>query len=270
MLTAPTEVPPPVEQEEPALATAELELGGMHCSACATRIQKSLGRLPAVASASVNLATTRAFVSYDPGRLTRDELCRAVADVGYSASPVDAATGSADRDSDHWGLRAALSWPLAIAALIVSLAAPETAIAGWTVLILGIAVEFAGGWPFLRDSARLLRHGATSMDTLIAAGHPGRAGGQRRRGHRAGRASPPPGRQWRLRRPPPRCDGPPHRVHPGDRKGDRVEGPGPGGPGHALPPLPPPADGAGGLRRGRRCRRAGGAGERSGRRAWSG
>ena len=170
MLTAPTEVPPPVEQDEPALVTAELELGGMHCSACATRIQKSLGKLPAVASASVNLATTRAFVSYDPAQLNRDELCRAVADVGYSATPVDAATTSADRDSDHWGLRAAISWPLAIAALVVSLAAPETAAAGWTVLVLGIAVEFAGGWPFLRDSARLLRHGATSMDTLIALG----------------------------------------------------------------------------------------------------
>ena len=79
-------------------------------------------------------------------------------------------TTSPDSDADHWGLRAAISWPLAIAALIVSLAAPETALAGWTVLILGIAVEIAGGWPFLRDSARLLRHGATSMDTLIALG----------------------------------------------------------------------------------------------------
>jgi Cu+-exporting ATPase len=67
MLTAPTEVPSPGQQDEPALVTAELELGGMHCSACATRIQKSLGRLPAVASASVNLATTRASVSYDRG-----------------------------------------------------------------------------------------------------------------------------------------------------------------------------------------------------------
>jgi heavy metal translocating P-type ATPase len=170
MLTAPTEVPSPGQQQEPALVTTELELGGMHCSACATRIQKSLGRLPAVASASVNLATTRAFVTYDPERLDRDELCQAVVDVGYSASPVDVTTTPADRDSDHWGLRAALSWPLAIAALVVSLAAPETALAGWTVLILGIAVEIAGGWPFLRDSARLLRHGATSMDTLIALG----------------------------------------------------------------------------------------------------
>ena len=142
----------------------------MHCGACATRIQRSLGRLPAVASASVNLATTRAFVSYDPGRLDQDDLCRRGSAMGYSRLAGRPGDRRHDEDSDHWGMRAAISWPLAIAALVVALAAPETAIAGWTVLALGIIVEIAGGWPFLRDSARLLRHGATSMDTLIALG----------------------------------------------------------------------------------------------------
>ncbi len=170
MLTAPPEASPPTEPDELTLATAELELGGMHCSACAARIQRSLGKLPAVASASVNLATTRAFVSYDPERLSTDELCQAVTETGYTASPVDPEAGATHQSSDHWGLRAAISWPLAIAALVVALAGPETATAGWTVLILAVAVEIAGGWPFLRDSARLLRHGATSMDTLIALG----------------------------------------------------------------------------------------------------
>jgi cation transport ATPase len=56
--------------------------------------------------------------------------------------------------SDHWGVRAAISWPLAMAALVVALAAPEeSATAGWTVLILAIVVEIAGGWPFLRTTA---------------------------------------------------------------------------------------------------------------------
>jgi heavy metal translocating P-type ATPase len=144
----------------------------MHCSACATRIQKTLGRLPAVASASVNLATTRAFVAYDPALLDTDQLCRAVSDVGYTAAPVaeDDQPGRPQADPDHWLVRAAISWPLAIAALVVALAGPESSAAGWTVLALAIAVELAGGWPFLRDSARLLRHGATSMDTLIALG----------------------------------------------------------------------------------------------------
>ncbi len=171
MSTASDVASPEVARNELHRATVELELGGMHCSACATRIQKTLGKLPAVASASVNLATTRAFVSYDPTLLDTERLCRAVSEVGYTAAPVvDDRAGGDSADPDHWLARALISWPLALVALGVALAAQESAAAGWTVLFLAVVVEFAGGWPFLRDSARLLRHGATSMDTLIALG----------------------------------------------------------------------------------------------------
>ena len=68
------------------------------------------------------------------------------------------------------GLRAAISWPLALVALAVALFAPENSGSGWAVLVLAVIVELAGGWPFLRSAARLLRHGGTSMDTLIAVG----------------------------------------------------------------------------------------------------
>ncbi len=170
MVTTPTEVPEHLAQDH-ELATAELDLGGMHCSACATRIQRSLGKLPAVASASVNLATHRAFVSYDPDLVGDDDLVAAVTAVGYTASPVSTEAPSAGpSDPDHWMVRMVISWPLALAAMAVALFAPETATPSWIVLILAIAVEIAGGWPFLRNAARLLRHGATNMDTLIALG----------------------------------------------------------------------------------------------------
>ena len=171
MLTPTSEAAPLVEQKDSPLATAELELGGMHCSACASRIQRALGRLPAVASASVNLATTRAYVAYDPARLNPEELCGAVSDTGYTATPViHGISDTSNRDPDHWDLRVLISWPLSVIAVLVALAGPESATAGWTVLVLAIVVEIVGGWPFLRDAARLLRHGATSMDTLIALG----------------------------------------------------------------------------------------------------
>jgi heavy metal translocating P-type ATPase len=171
MLTADSGATSLLEQDGPSVATAELEVGGMHCSACATRIQRALGRLPAVASASVNLATTRAYVAYDPARLDPEGLCRAVSETGYTATPiVRGRSVEANRDPDHWDLRVMVSWPLSVLALLVALAGPESATAGWTVLLLALVVEIVGGWPFLRDSARLLRHGATSMDTLIALG----------------------------------------------------------------------------------------------------
>ncbi len=170
MVTSPPVAAPTPATTTPGSSTTELELGGMHCGACATRIERSLNRLPGVASASVNLATARAFVSYDPRRAGPDDLCDAVVSAGYDAVPVAAGRRPETADPDHWVLRATISWPLALLALAVSLSAAETAAAGWTVLLLAAAVEIAGGWPFLRNAARLLRHGATNMDTLIALG----------------------------------------------------------------------------------------------------
>jgi heavy metal translocating P-type ATPase len=143
----------------------------MHCSACATRIERALADQPAVLSASVNLATNRAFVTYDAAGIGPVDLCAVVSAVGYGAAESDAApVGTRAGDPDHWTLRTAISWPAAVAGLLVALLAPQDATAGWVVLGLGIFVEVAGGWPFLRTAARLLRHGATSMDTLIAVG----------------------------------------------------------------------------------------------------
>jgi len=171
VLTAPTDSAAAAPEDAAAVATVELTLGGMHCNACATRIERALADQSAVLSASVNLATNRAFVTYDATAATTDDLCATVSTVGYSA--VAARDDGAPRpreDPDHWGIRAAVSWPLALVALGVALFAPQNAVSGWIVLSLAVVVEVAGGWPFLRASARLLRHGATSMDTLIAVG----------------------------------------------------------------------------------------------------
>ena len=167
--TSATDVRP---REPNELVTSELAIGGMHCASCAQRVQRSLRDVPAVASAAVNLATERAYVTFDPAGISTDDLCHAVVVGGYSAEPAPAGTFVVDEpvDRDGWRWRAIASWPLALAALFVALFAPETATSGWVVLLLGIAVQIVGGWPFMRTSARLLRHGATSMDTLITLG----------------------------------------------------------------------------------------------------
>ncbi len=154
------------------LATSELAIGGMHCASCATRVQRSLRGVPAVASAAVNLATERAYVTYDPAVVSADDLCGVVVAGGYTAEPVPDRGAAEDEPADRegWRWRALASWPLAASALLVTLFAPESPASGWVVLMLAVAVEIVGGWPFLRSAARLLRHGATSMDTLISLG----------------------------------------------------------------------------------------------------
>ncbi|HXW39213.1 MAG TPA: heavy metal-associated domain-containing protein, partial [Acidimicrobiales bacterium] len=67
---------PPDEgvEEAGSTETARLTLIGMHCNACATRIEGALARRSGVRSASVNLATARAFVAYDPRLVDTDAL----------------------------------------------------------------------------------------------------------------------------------------------------------------------------------------------------
>ena len=60
----------------------------MTCASCALRIEKGLKKVPGVASASVNLATERATVSYDPAAHRLTDLVSAVERAGYGAEEV--------------------------------------------------------------------------------------------------------------------------------------------------------------------------------------
>ena len=73
--------------------TVELAVEGMTCASCVGRVERELGQVPGVADVAVNLATERATVR---GIADAGELVAAVARAGYAASPVDAATASAD------------------------------------------------------------------------------------------------------------------------------------------------------------------------------
>jgi heavy metal translocating P-type ATPase len=177
MITAPPdptgapEPPVPAEEADRRIATVELSVGGMHCSACAARIQSALTDRAGVVSAAVNLATNKAFVAYDTTSLDAAQLCDAVAGIGYTAEKADAdGSRRTTVHSDRWVARAIFAWVLSIGAFSLAMFGPATALAGWTVLVLAVAVEVGGGWPFLRATVRLLRHRATSMDTLIALG----------------------------------------------------------------------------------------------------
>ncbi|HEX6321117.1 MAG TPA: heavy metal-associated domain-containing protein, partial [Burkholderiales bacterium] len=62
----------------------ELDLEGMTCAACAARIEKNLNKLEGV-EASVNLATEKATVRFEPRALDVAALIQRVRDSGYDA-----------------------------------------------------------------------------------------------------------------------------------------------------------------------------------------
>jgi P-type Cu+ transporter len=149
------------------LRRTTLELEGMTCASCAARVERTLNGIDGV-DAAVNLATERATVAFDPGRVAVDDLVRAVESAGYRASLTRAADADAARP-----LRAALTVAVVLTAPLVLLSAiPPLQFDRWEWVALALAtpVVFWCGRSFHRAAALGLRHGNMTMDTLISLG----------------------------------------------------------------------------------------------------
>ncbi|ODA90831.1 carbonate dehydratase [Leifsonia xyli subsp. xyli] len=144
----------------------------MTCASCVARVERRLGRLDGV-EAVVSLATERASV-LAPAGVEAEALVAEVKRAGYGARVL---TGSRDitreqrPDAQRLRLRllaaAALSVPIALLAMVPAFRFP-----GWELvsLVLAAPVVLWAGWPFHRSAAVNLRHGATTMDTLVSLG----------------------------------------------------------------------------------------------------
>ena len=178
-------------ESKPAASSVSLPVTGMSCAACARAIEVTLKETPGVEAASVNFATGRAAISFDPSAVGLDGLVQAVRDAGYdvidvrSAGPDGEAAGegqaSAERLDDleqraHAAAYATLRRKLAVA---VVLTAPIMIIAmahlhfeGSTLvqLLLAIPVVAYCGSQFYRGAWKGVLHGTADMNTLIAAG----------------------------------------------------------------------------------------------------
>ncbi len=148
------------------MATVQLELEGMTCAACAARIEKALNKVDGV-EASVNLATERAAVRYDDGRVALGELVTAVEGAGYGASLTRTAGDRGSRLGLRLAVAAALTVPVALLAMV-----PPLGFDGWewVAFALTTPVWAWAGWPFHRAALKNLRHGGATMDTLISLG----------------------------------------------------------------------------------------------------
>jgi len=56
---------------------------GMHCATCPITVRVTLERLDGVKSAKVSMKEGKAFVDYDPTKVTPDRMAKAVTDAGY-------------------------------------------------------------------------------------------------------------------------------------------------------------------------------------------
>lgn len=154
-----------------------LEIGGMTCASCATRIERKLNKLDGVV-ASVNYATEKAKVRVE-SELDAAALIATVEAAGYTAAvpvPVRAApaTGpvvATDSEASSLKKRLTISAVLGIPVVVLSMI-PALQFTNWQWLALTLAspVVVWGALPFHRAAWTNARHGGTTMDTLISVG----------------------------------------------------------------------------------------------------
>ena len=156
--------------EPPGAARADLAIEGMTCAACAGRIQRALGRLDGVEDAQVNFATGRATVLYGAG-VGDAEFRSAIEGLGYGVVDTDGADDSEERRAADLLRRFIAAAVLAVPVVMLSMV-PPLRFDGWEwlVAVLATPVVFWSGWTFHRAAWMNLRHGSTTMDTLVSMG----------------------------------------------------------------------------------------------------
>ncbi len=161
----------PVHGRIGSMTMLDLDIDGMTCASCVTRIEKKLGKLPGV-NATVNLATERASVTL-PDTITAEEIIRTIEAAGYSASvhqdqpAPDETAEPIDPLLRRLLISAALSLPVLVLSMVPLL---QFTYWQWLCLTLASPVAVWGAWPFHRAMAVNLRHGTTTMDTLVSLG----------------------------------------------------------------------------------------------------
>jgi Cu+-exporting ATPase len=154
---------------ESTTTRSDIAIEGMTCAACANRIQRGLTKLDGVVEVRVNFANGRATVLH---RGADESDMRAVVErLGYVA-PVHADHDAAERRREadlrlRWTVALVLGVPVVLLSMVPSLQFDGWE---WVVAALTTPIVFWCGWGFHRAAWMNLRHGATTMDTLVSMG----------------------------------------------------------------------------------------------------
>ncbi|MBA3725823.1 MAG: HAD-IC family P-type ATPase, partial [Armatimonadetes bacterium] len=157
-----------------ATGKVDLDIKGMTCAACVSRVEKGLRRVPGVMGASVNLATETAQVAAGAG-VTVEKLVGAVERSGYAASPKRATSAERDveraREARLVGAKFWVALALTLPVLATSMHIPGVpTMPTWLQLALTAPVILWAGRHFFVQAAKALRYRAADMNVLIAIG----------------------------------------------------------------------------------------------------
>ncbi|WP_186577934.1 heavy metal translocating P-type ATPase [Aquibacillus kalidii] len=157
----------------------ELDVFGMTCAACSTRIEKVLNKQAGVKKASVNLTTESASIEYNPGLVNTQAIIEKIKKLGYDAKPkAETAEKQTHKEKEikrtktKLIISTVLSAPLLVTMFVhlFNMHLPAIFLNPWFQFALATPVQFVIGWQFYVGAYKNLRNGGANMDVLVALG----------------------------------------------------------------------------------------------------
>ena len=160
----------------------EFAITGMTCAACATRIEKGLGKLDGVSIANVNLALENAVVEFNPDQVTMSDIISRIEKLGYGAHTKENDQDALDyrqeairKQQQKFILSAILSLPLLWTMVghftfTSFIYVPEILMNPWVQMALATPVQFIIGGQFYVSAFKALRDQSANMDVLVVMG----------------------------------------------------------------------------------------------------
>ena len=161
--------------------TKTFPIKGMHCASCVRVIERALKKVEGIDEATVNLASEKATISFDPKVAMDEKITSAVSKVGYTALLQEGAkTEDEEKEEKQKELKVLKNkvvFSLLIGGLILWGSFPglmETSpsfLQNFIVqFLLALPVQFFAGKDFYKAAIPALKNRTANMDTLVALG----------------------------------------------------------------------------------------------------
>jgi Cu2+-exporting ATPase len=147
---------------------------GMSCASCAINIESMLNKQVGVVKASVNLASQIATLEFKPSIVKPQDLKEAVTSIGYDLIIDESENAKEELENlqqkKYKLMKKRTIWAivLALPLLLISMVFMNIPYASFIMWALATPIVFWSGRSFFINAWKQIRHGSTTMDTLVS------------------------------------------------------------------------------------------------------
>ncbi len=144
-----------------------LKIDKLNCASCVEKIEKRLDDLDGVVKSSVNFASGKAIIEYEPEKVSEHDIASAISDLGYPAHHHEAMHEHHDGSFRVLLLQTILAFALSLPLVLHMFG---LSISLTLQIVLATIVQFGCGYPFYYGTWQGLKRFSANMDTLVALG----------------------------------------------------------------------------------------------------